>query len=140
MVDAERAEARIERLEETIERLEEVRAQGEDAYLADPKLQAMAERWLQLAIQACIDLGTQIVSEESAPPPSNYADVFRILGEKEVLPAEMARRLGDAARQRNLLVHLYMEIDNRAVFASLAYLDDLRQFAAIVAKLTAGSS
>lgn len=138
MVDAERAEARIERLEETIERLEEVRAQGEDAYLADPRLQAMAERWLQVAIQACIDLGTQLVSEESAPPPSNYADVFRILGERDVLPAELAHRLGDAARQRNLLVHLYMEVDNRAVFASLAYLDDLRQFAAIVAKLTAG--
>jgi uncharacterized protein YutE (UPF0331/DUF86 family) len=138
LVDAERAEARIERLEETIERLEEVRAQGADAYLADPKLQAMAERWLQVAIQACIDLGTQLVSEESAPPPSNYADVFRILGERDVLPTELAHRLGDAARQRNLLVHLYMEIDNRAVFASLAYLDDLRQFAAIVEKLIVG--
>jgi len=132
LVDAERAEARIERLEETIERLEEVRARGDDAYLADPKLQAMTERWLQLAIQACIDLGTQVVSEESVPPPSNYADVFKILGDKAILPADLAHRLGNAARQRNLLVHLYMEIDNRAVFASLAYLDDLRQFAATV--------
>jgi uncharacterized protein YutE (UPF0331/DUF86 family) len=135
LVDAERAEARIERLEETIERLEEVRAQGEDAYLSDPKLQAMAERWLQTAIQACIDLGTQVVAEQSAPPPSNYADVFRILGEKGIVSTELAHRLGDAARQRNLLVHLYMEIDNRAVFASLAYLDDLRQFAAAVERL-----
>jgi uncharacterized protein YutE (UPF0331/DUF86 family) len=137
LVDAERAEARIERLEETIERLEEVQQGGEGAYLSDPKLQAMTERWLQLAIQACIDLGTQVVSEQSAPPPSNYADVFKILGERKVLSAELAHRLGDAARQRNLLVHLYMEIDNRAVFASLAHLDDLRQFAAAVQKLTA---
>jgi uncharacterized protein YutE (UPF0331/DUF86 family) len=37
--------------------------------------------------------------------------------------------MGDAARQRNLLVHLYMEVDDSAVFASLMYLDDLRQFA-----------
>jgi uncharacterized protein YutE (UPF0331/DUF86 family) len=27
------------------------------------------------------------------------------------------------------IVHLYMEVDDRAVFASLSYLDDLRQFA-----------
>jgi uncharacterized protein YutE (UPF0331/DUF86 family) len=132
LVDAERVEARIERLEETIERLEGVRTRGEDAYLGDPELRAMTERWLQIAIQACLDLGAQIVSEQSAPPPSSYADVFKALGEKGILPEELASRLGDAARQRNLLVHLYMEIDDRAVFASLQWLDDFRQFAATI--------
>lgn len=41
----------------------------------------------------------------------------------------------NAARQRNLIVHLYMEIDDRAVFASLSYLDDLREFATAVERL-----
>lgn len=139
MVDAERAEARIERLEELIERLDAVRSRGEPAYLADSEQQAMTERWLQLAIQVCIDLGTQIASEHSAPPPSDYADVFTVLGTAKVLPDELAQRLGQAARQRNLLVHLYMEIDSRAVFASLDRLDDLRQFAAIVGEMIAAS-
>lgn len=40
--------------------------------------------------------------------------------------------MGNAARQRNLIVHLYMEIDDRAVFASLSCLDDLRGFATAV--------
>jgi uncharacterized protein YutE (UPF0331/DUF86 family) len=132
LVDADRAEARIRRLEELIERLEDVRKGGEATYLEDPKLQAMTERWLQIAIQVCIDLGTQVVMEQSAPAPSNYADIFEILGKKGLLSEELATRLGAAARQRNLLVHLYMEVDDRAVFASLAFLDDLRQFAAFV--------
>ena len=132
MVDADRVEARIRRLEELIERLEEVRKEGEDVYLADPKLRAMAERWLQVAIQICVDLGTQVVMEQSAPAPSNYADIFEILGQKELLQKELATRLSAAARQRNLLVHLYMEVDDQAVFASLAYLDDLRKFGAFV--------
>lgn len=131
MVDADRAEARIQRLEEIIERLAEVRAGGADAYLADPKLRAAAEHWLQTAIQICIDLGTQVVMEISAPAPSNYADIFTTLGQKGVVPDELATRMAAAARQRNLIVHLYMEVDDRAVFASLAYLDDLREFAAI---------
>lgn len=135
MVDAERVEARIQRLEETIERLERVRTRGEDAYLADAELRAMTERWLQLAIQVCTDLGAQVAMEQSAPPPSSYADIFKILGQKGILPDELAARLGDAARQRNLLVHLYMEVDDRAVFASLAHLDDLRQFATAVQRL-----
>jgi uncharacterized protein YutE (UPF0331/DUF86 family) len=135
LVDVDRVEARIQRLEEMVERLDGVRQSGEDAYLADPQQRAATERWLQLAIQICIDLATQVVSEQSARPPSDYADVFKILGEKDVIPADLALRLGDAARQRNLIVHLYMEIDDRAVFASLAFLDDLREFATAVERL-----
>ncbi|HEX7244878.1 MAG TPA: DUF86 domain-containing protein [Solirubrobacterales bacterium] len=130
MVDDQRAEARLARLEETIERLDEVRAGGRDVYLADANLRAMTERLLEVAIQICIDLGAQIVAELSAPAPTDYAGIFKILADKELLPADLAGRLGDAARQRNLLVHLYMEVDDSAVFGSLMYLDDLRQFAA----------
>lgn len=135
MVDVDRVEARLQRLEQLIERLDEVRQAGEGAYLDDAQARAATERWLQLAIQICIDLGTQLVSEQSARPPSDYAEVFEILGEKGVLSKELALRMGNAARQRNLIVHLYMEIDDRAVFASLSYLDDLREFATAVERL-----
>lgn len=135
MVDADRVEARLQRLEQLIERLDEVREAGEAAYLDDAQARAATERWLQLAIQICIDLGAQLVSEQSARPPSDYAEVFEILGDKGVLDKELALRMGNAARQRNLIVHLYMEIDDRAVFASLTYLDDLREFAAAAERL-----
>ena len=82
MVDVDRVEVRLQRLEELIERLDGVRQGGEEAYLADSQQRAATERWLQLAIQICIDLGTQLVSEKSARPPSDYADVFAVLGEK----------------------------------------------------------
>lgn len=135
MVDAEQVENRLERLEAMLERLEEIRGAGEEAYLADAQQRLATERLLQLSIQICIDLAAQVVSEQSAPPPSSYSDVFKILGDKGVISAEIAERLGNAARQRNLLVHLYMEIDDKAVFASLAFLDDLRAFAMIVGRL-----
>lgn len=138
MVDVSRVEARIQRLEDLIERLDGVRQAGEDAYLASAEQRAATERWLQVAIQICIDLGTQIVAEQSARPPSDYADIFKILGEKGVIADDLALRLGNAARQRNLMVHLYMEIDDRAVFASLAYLDDLREFATTAERLAGG--
>jgi uncharacterized protein YutE (UPF0331/DUF86 family) len=32
-------------------------------------------------------------------------------------------------------VHLYLEIDDRAVFASLAHLDDLREFGSTIERL-----
>jgi uncharacterized protein YutE (UPF0331/DUF86 family) len=133
LVDADRATARLERLRDLLERLERVRAAGEDAYLADPDSRAMSERRLELAIQICIDLGTQLVMETSARAPENYADVFKSMAEGGLLSAALADRMGEAARQRNLLVHLYLEIDDRKVFSSLESLDDLRQFAKVVA-------
>lgn len=129
MVDAERLGARLDRLEHLIERLEEVRRGGEEPYLADERLRAMTERWLQLAIQVCIDMGAQLVSELSVAPPADYAGVFRSLGDAGHLPAALAERLAAAARQRNLLVHMYLDVDDRQIFAALSRLDDLRALA-----------
>jgi uncharacterized protein YutE (UPF0331/DUF86 family) len=131
LVDGERLGARLDRLEHLIERLEEVRAEGLESYLEDEDLRAKAERWLQLAIQICIDVGAQFLSEVSARPPSDYAGVFTALAGAGVLGRDHAERLADAAGQRNLLVHAYLEIDDRAIFASLSRLDDLRSFARV---------
>jgi uncharacterized protein YutE (UPF0331/DUF86 family) len=135
LVDGERAAARLRRLEKLVEDLEEIRKEGEEAYLADTRLRMAAERQLELTIQICVDIGTQLVMERSVRAPESYADVFKVMAEADLLPADLADRLGEAARQRNLLVHLYLEIDDHAVFASLESLDDLRRFGEIVAHI-----
>lgn len=134
LVDDDRAAARLARLEKLVEDLEEIRNGGEATYLEDTRLRMATERQLELAVQICIDIGTQLVMERSVRAPENYADVFKVMAEAGLLPTDLADRLGEAARQRNLLVHLYMEIDDNAVFASLNSLDDLRQFGRIVGR------
>src|SRR4051795_11720375 len=106
----------MRRFEELVDQLEEIRRKGEEAYLADPGLRAMAERWLELSIQICIDLGTQVLAERSGPTPSGYAAVFETLGDASLIERDLAGRLAEAAKQRNLLVHLYLDIDDRKVF------------------------
>lgn len=132
MVDPDRAAVRLKRLRDAIELLEEVRERGLDAYLADPSLRAATERWLELAVQICVDLGTQTALEQRGAAPSNYAEVFTTLGRAELIEMDLAERLAEAAKQRNLLAHLYLDIDDKKVFESLSHLDDLRQFAAFV--------
>jgi len=92
LVDAERLEARLERLERLLEQLEQARGAGLEVYLADEGLRAATERRVQLAIQACIDIGAQLVSEVSARPPTDYADVFFSLAESGVLDRPLAER------------------------------------------------
>lgn len=135
MVDAERISARLDHLEGLLELLEPIHAAGEEAYLADIGTRGQAERWLQLAIQICIDVGAQLVSELSVAPPTDYAGIFYALAGGGYLDAELAERMAAAARQRNLLVHLYLDVDDREVFAALGHLDDLREFAAATQRL-----
>lgn len=131
MVDVERIGSRLDRLEHLIELLDEVRAGGEQSYLADERLRAMTERWLQLAIQTCIDIGAQLVSELSVEPPSDYAGVFRSLVAAGHLERDLGESLAAAAGQRNVLVHMYLDVDDRVIFAALDRLDDLRRFAGV---------
>ena len=91
MADVERIGSRLDRLEHLIELLDEVRAGGVEAYVRDERLRAMTERWLQLAIQTCIDLGAQLVSELSVEPPADYAGVFRSLAHGGYLEPISAR-------------------------------------------------
>jgi uncharacterized protein YutE (UPF0331/DUF86 family) len=135
LVDAERVVERLQRLEVLLARLEEIHALGEAAYLEDLSLRLEAERALQLALQICIDLAAQVLTERGLPVPATYAELFPALARAGDLPAELADRLAAAARQRNLLVHEYLRLDDRRVFASLGRLEDLRAFAAVVAGL-----
>jgi uncharacterized protein YutE (UPF0331/DUF86 family) len=132
LVDGECLLARLQQLERLIDQLERVREGGEMTYLADEDLRMMSERRLELALQICIDVGAHLISELSAAAPNDYAGVFKSLADAGHLDRGLGERLSAAARQRNLLVHLYLDIDNRKVFAALRHLDDLREFAGVV--------
>jgi uncharacterized protein YutE (UPF0331/DUF86 family) len=134
LVDRERVATRLDRLRDLLERLEGVKAAGEEAYLASFDTRAMTERCLELAIQICIDVGTQVLMEGRERAPESYSEVFTALAREGVLPDDLGERLAEAAKQRNLLVHAYMDIDDRKVFASLGSIDDLRQFATVIGR------
>lgn len=91
--------------------------------------QAAVERFLQVAIQACIDVATHILASRAVPIPDEYAQAFLQLGDEGLLPQDLAERMASAARFRNVLVHAYTDVDAALVFAGLGRLDDLEAFA-----------
>lgn len=65
------------------------------------------------------------------PSPSSYAEIFTNLSKAGFIPKSLGDSLADAAKMRNRLIHLYLEVDDREVFAARDHLDDLREFAVI---------
>ena len=120
---------RLERLEELLETLDAARARGRAALDRDIRDELHVEHALQLAIQACIDVGAHLVSELGLPAPDDYGQIFESLGTAGRIDRDLAARLARAVGMRNLLVHEYLKIDLDKVWATLGELDDLRAFA-----------
>lgn len=90
-----------------------------EVYRGSRDIQAIVERRLQTATESCINVGNHLIARLGLRPPADYADVFRVMGEAQLLPAELIDQMTDMARFRNLLVHVYWAIDHEKVYDSL---------------------
>lgn len=88
-------------------------------YIEDIRLKKAVERSLQVAIEACLDIGRHIIAEEGFRYPEDNKDVFQILAEEGIVPRTLLPVLLDMARFRNLMVHDYARIDDAKVYAIL---------------------
>ena len=95
--------------------------------------QASAERFLQLAIESCLNIGNRLLSvlqfKKPVEPPETYADIFKGLEKLGVVDPKFAERLARMAKFRNVLVHLYWEIDREEIYKMLQEnLEDFKLF------------
>jgi uncharacterized protein YutE (UPF0331/DUF86 family) len=91
------------------------------------------ERLLELLVQVAVDMVGHDLAERGAVPDS-YRAAFTLAGEHRLLPADLAAALADAAGMRNVLVHLYEDIDYEIVAAAVdSALSDFARFAEIYA-------
>jgi uncharacterized protein YutE (UPF0331/DUF86 family) len=68
------------------------------------------ERLLELVVQVSVDIVAHLLAETGAAP-SSYRDSFVEAGRRGLVPADLAQRLAAAASLRNILVHMYEQID-----------------------------
>jgi uncharacterized protein YutE (UPF0331/DUF86 family) len=88
-----------------------------EGYLSDVELQHIAERALQNAIQACIGIGARIISKMSFRKAEGYHDIFDILSQQKIIPADLRDRMHEMVGLRNALVHEYRVIEHSEVYS-----------------------
>lgn len=90
---------------------------------------------LSRAVQICVDIAVQILSERKQPPPETMGRAFDLLAQEGLLPDELAQRLKKSVGFRNLAVHNYEAIDWAIVHAiATRHLGDFEAFAKHVAR------
>lgn len=107
-----------------------------EGYLADEEAVAASKYLLVTAIEDVLSVANHIIASEGWRSPADYADAFAVLREHEVVSRDLAARLSSMARFRNLLVHVYADVDDARVHRFLqADLGDFDDFATAVLDL-----
>lgn len=71
---------------------------------------------LIVTIESAINICNHIVARAGGRAPRDYGDCFGILGELKIFPEDFVERFQKMAKFRNLLVHLYWQVDNKKVY------------------------
>lgn len=134
-MDTRVIDARLRKLNSFMGKLKKYSDIKLDDYLRDEDMQAIVERRLQLAIQVCIDIGNYIIAHERLEIPDEEENVFIILGHHNIIPQSLAERIKGMIRFRNILVHDYLEIDQKIAHRILTNeLNDFDDFARAIVR------
>ena len=129
MIDREKVTAIFRRMDGYMRQLRLMAAKPREQVVEDPVSFAATEHFLQLCAESCLDVANHVISAERLRAPKDYADAFAVLGENRIVPAALLPKLQAIARFRNLVVHLYWEVDSNRVYDILRnHLDDFQAF------------
>jgi uncharacterized protein YutE (UPF0331/DUF86 family) len=128
-LDFDKVRTKLQYVRDTVRHLEEIRSRGREAFLSDSILQSASERYLQIGIEAILDLATHIIAREGLAIPTTYRAAMETLLREGILPASHKEVFLRMPSFRNRLVHLYDEIDPGEVFTILEeHLGDFETF------------
>jgi uncharacterized protein YutE (UPF0331/DUF86 family) len=129
MVDRDKMEGMVRHLRRYTSYLQSAVEQDPREFVQDPKSIGSARYYLQVSIETCINIANHIIATERLRAPQDYRDSFKVLNEAGILPGEFTRTMRELAGLRNLLVHVYWDVDDQMIYDGIrADLDDFEVF------------
>lgn len=136
MVKPEVIENRIKKLQDYLEKLLKLKSISKNEFISDFRNSNSAKYLLQVSIECCLDIANHIIASEKYRSPEDYADSFRVLNEREIVPNSLINRLIEMAKFRNRIVHIYWEVDEDLVYDIIQnYLSDFELFIQSILKV-----
>ena len=110
MVDVEIVREKLIHLEEYINDLEGYKDLKLEKLTSDKILFRYLERTLHLAVEAILDIGSHIISDERLGNPKYNSEIIEILAENNIIKENVEDYI-KMAQFRNIIVHDYGDID-----------------------------
>ena len=137
MIDRSILTRQIAAVRDAADRIREVLPAQPEAFMADRTTREIVILNLFVALQECLSLATHWLADEGWDIPANYAGIFRVLAEHEVLDHDLAARMASAAGLRNLIAHRYAALDWTLIHdVASNHIEDLLRFCEVLAEAT----
>jgi uncharacterized protein YutE (UPF0331/DUF86 family) len=128
MVDERRVRRLLQRVSEDITYLATRSEEEPSEQLVDAERMAALKYVFVTTIEGCLDIAQHVCASEGWGPPSSNAEALRLLGRHDVLPTGLSEVMASAVGFRNVLVHGYVDVDDRRVVSFLERVTDLKAF------------
>jgi len=129
MVDKAVLAAKFAAIRDAVVRVREVIPGSADSFRQDRTAREVVTLNVFIALQEAIGLAAHWVADQGWAVPQSHGEVFSVLGERNVIDHELARRLRAAAGLPNLIAHQYGVLNVERVFAVASHeLDNLLTF------------
>jgi uncharacterized protein YutE (UPF0331/DUF86 family) len=135
-LNADLVRSRCTEIEDSIRRLERFQGLTKEQFQANQDTLDIACYRLLIAIESALALCYHVAAKRLRKIPEEYAECFEILCQAGLISGDLADRLQQMARFRNLLVHVYSKVDYGQVYETIrGNLGDLRGFVAAITRL-----
>jgi uncharacterized protein YutE (UPF0331/DUF86 family) len=122
---------RMERFNKGLEILEELRNYEIDKFSTDLKLLSIAERNIQVCTEFIVDFSSYILSKLKVEVPDTYREIIRKVREEGIIDENLEKKLQGIVGLRNIIVHMYADIDAEIIYDNLEdIIQTLREAAA----------
>ena len=137
-VDRESLRAEVQRLRGALDRLRELRGVEQEAFISDFKVYGLAERYLLLALEACLQACNVLVASLGLRRPEGYHDLLSAVSAQNLIPRALAYRLEPLTDLREALLYEPDTLDHALLYEYLNQrLSALEEFAEEMDKLCA---
>ncbi|MFL5592678.1 MAG: type VII toxin-antitoxin system HepT family RNase toxin [Ktedonobacteraceae bacterium] len=129
-IDKELVQRHLKQLQESISILHSLGESKREEFTTDYRIYGLAERYLQLAIEACLHICGILVSSFGLRRPEGYHELLSIVASQKIIPQALAYRLEVLTNLRDSLIHDPSTLNRDVLYDHVQQrIDDLKLFA-----------
>lgn len=129
-VDKELLQHHLNQLREAVTILHDLGKSKREEFTADYHIYGLAERYLQGAIEACLQVCGILVASLGLRRPDGYHELLSIVAAQQIIPNPLAYRLEILTNLRDVLVHDPSKLNHDLLYDYIQQrIDDLEVFA-----------
>ena len=139
-VDKELVQRHLKQLREAVYILKDLGKTKQEEFTTDFRIYGLAERYLQIAIESCLQVCGILVASLGLRRPEGYHELLSVVATQQIIPNSLAYRLEILTNLRDTLVHdsstlnhdllydyIQQRVDDFEVFANAVEEKQLKQ-------------